>query len=83
MASRERSISSQVMGGVGEIFGYPFSHPRETAKTLAIAGLAIAGSLITTQVSMLWAEHGGSRGRRQEETSGVDQQEEMEQIDEC
>jgi hypothetical protein len=55
-----------ITGAVGELIIYPFTHPKETAKTVAVGGLAVASTLIASQVTMLVAEHGGIRWQRQE-----------------
>lgn len=67
MASTERLTLSKTIGSaVGEIVGYPFTHPKETARTVVVGGLAVASTLIASQVTMLIAEHGGIRSQREE-----------------
>ena len=79
MVSSERLEIRKVVGGaIGDIVNYPFRHPKETVKTVVVGGLAVASTLMASQVTMLIAEHGGIR-RYREEPQETDQQETEEQ----
>jgi hypothetical protein len=67
--NRVQGFGMQVARGVGEVIEFPFTHPKETVKVIAVGGLAITGTLVTAQVSMLLAEHGGRRRAEVSEAS--------------
>lgn len=55
-----------VKEGIGEIAAYPIEHPIKTAKAVVMGGALVIGSVFASQLSMLIAEHGGTRQRSQQ-----------------
>lgn len=56
-------FASRAVEAAGDALLFPVRHPGEVAKTVGLGGLAVAGTALVTQMSMLAAEGGLSRDK--------------------